>query len=284
MKYFLPTTLIFCTLTFPSLAVSITEGSYEGAEQFIIKTKIATYYLDKEGGGLSRMIDREGNDWIAFHRDPWEVYPQSAASSYRGMPNFVFLSDDAGAGHPGYRKCYSFKVNKNTILTISKSGLWQWRWEFFKHYATVTIEKTDDRTKYWFMYEGPIAGKFQPEFEYWGNNLGGPRTEHNDYFKDDKIFANWLWSYFGDKRLKRILFVAMAKPDRHIDTFSYLGNSEQGINSTDGMVVFGFGRRANAEPMLTETNNRFVFGFLHKRVRNESGHDSVAKDIQGYLR
>ena len=284
MKYFLPTTLMFCLFELPALAVTITEGTYEGAGQFIIQTKSAIYYLDKEGGGLSRMIDKDGNDWIAFHRQPWDTYPLSAASSYRGLPNFVFGSEDAGAGHPGHHKCYSFKVNKNTILTISKSGLWQWRWQFFKHYATVTMEKTDESAKYWFMYEGPIAGKFQPEFEYWGNNLGGPRTEHNDYFKDDKIYANWLWAYFGDDRIKRLLFVAMAKPDRHIDTFSYLGNSEKGIESPDGMTVFGFGRRANAEPLLTETDNRFVFGFLRKRVKNESAHDAVAKDIASFVR
>ena len=177
MKHRLTAAFIFLTISLPALAVEISEDIYAGTDHFVIKTKKVTYYLDKEGGGLSRMIDKQGNDWISFKKDPWNNYPESAASSYRGLPNLVFRSEDSGAGHPGHKKCYSFVVDKNTILTISKSGKWQWRWKFFKNYATITMEKVDHDHKYWFLYEGPIAGEFKPEFQYWGTNLGGPRRE-----------------------------------------------------------------------------------------------------------
>ena len=284
MKRHLTAAFIFLILALPALGIEITEDTFAGAPHFIIKTKKATYYLDKEGGGLSRMIDFYGNDWIGFTREPWEIYPESAASSYRGIPNLVFRSDDGGAGHPGHKKCYSFLVNENTILTISKSGKWQWRWKFYESYAIISIEKVDQNHKYWFLYEGPIAGEFKPDQQYWGTNLGGPRREINDFYSGDKIFANWHWAYFGDDRVKQILFIAMEKPDRQIDALGFLGNSTKGVASEDGMVVFGFGRQGNAQPQLTNHHNTFYIGFLKRKVKNQGGHESVAKDIADILK
>jgi hypothetical protein len=284
MKPHLTAAFIFLIFALPALGIEITEDTFAGAPHFIIKTKKATYYLDKEGGGLSRMIDLYGNDWIGFTREPWEIYPKSASSSYRGIPNLVFRSDDGGTGHPGHKKCYSFLVSENTILSISKSGKWQWRWIFYENYAVISIEKVDQNHKYWFLYEGPIAGEFKPDHQYWGTNLGGPRREINDFYKGDKIFANWHWAYFGDDRVKQILFIAMEKPDRQIDTLGFLGNSIKGVASEDGMVVFGFGRQGNAQPQLTDPHNTFYIGFLKRKVKNQGGHESVAKDIDSILK
>ena len=284
MIHRLATTLIFLTLALPGLAVDITEGEYEGIPHFIIETKNATYYLDKAGGGLSRMIDRYGNDWISFKKEPWDQYPESAASSFRGIPNIVYQSEDGGAGHPGHEKCYSFMVDEKTILTISKSGKWQWRWKFNEQYASLTMEKIDHDHKYWFLYEGPIAGRFEPEHQYWGNNLGGPRKDVNDHFKGERIYANWQWIYFGDERVKQVLFLTMLKPDRQIDSMSFLGNSDKGVDSKDGMVVFGFGRQSNAKPQMRDPYNTFYFGFFKRRVKNISAHEALAKDINGLLK
>jgi hypothetical protein len=284
MMHRLTATFICLIFAFPIYGIEIIEDIFAGAPHFIIKTKKATYYLDKEGGGLSRMLDIYGNDWISFKREPWELYPESAASSYRGIPNLVFKSEDSGVGHPGYKKCYSFVINENTILTISKSGKWQWRWKFYEDYASIAIEKVDHEQKYWFLYEGVIAGEFKPEHQYWGTNLGGPRKEFNDFYKGDKIFANWHWVYYGDDRVKQILFVAMKKPDRQIDAMGFLGNSSRGVESDDGMVVFGFGRQGNAEPQLTDIHNTFYIGFLKGKVKNQSGHESVAKEIANIIR
>lgn len=284
MKHRLTAAFIFLTFALPAFGIEITEDIFAGVPHFVIKTKQATYYLDKEGGGLSRMIDEYGNDWISFKREPWDTFPESAASSYRGLPNLVFKSDDEGAGHPGHTKCYSFIVNESTILTISKSGKWQWRWKFYEHYVKLSIEKVDHEHKYWFLYEGPIAGEFQPDQQYWGTNLGGPRTDINDFYKGDKIFANWHWIYFGDKRVKQILFVAMQKPDRQIDALGFLGDSPYGVGSEDGMVVFGFGRQGSAEPQMTDPHNVFYFGFIKAKIKNSGGHESVAKDIENIVR
>ena len=266
MKYRLTAALIFLTVALPSFGIDISEDTYAGAPHFIIKTKKATYYLDKEGGGLSRMIDIYGNDWINFKREPWDS------------------SEDGGAGHPGHKKCYSFMVDESTILTISRSGKWQWRWKFYDDHATITMEKVDHEHKYWFLYEGPIAGEFNPEVQYWGTNLGGPRKEINDFNKGNKIFANWHWIYFGDERVKQVIFIAMKKPDRLIDLVGFMGDSDKGVASDDGMVVFGFGRHSDAQPQLTDPHNTFYIGFLKRRVKNVNGHESVAKDIANILK
>lgn len=283
MIYRLSATFVFFAFALPTFGIGITEDTYAGTAHFIIKTKKATYYLDKEGGGLSRMIDIYGNDWIGYKRYPLEIYPESASSSYRGLPKLVFKSDDGGAGHPGHKKCYSFLVDENTILTISKSGKWQWRWKFFEQYATISIEKTDPKHKYWFLYNGPIAGEFKSGLQYWGTNLGGPRREIIDFYKGDKILANWHWIYFGDDRVKQILFIAMEKQDRKIDQLGFLGNSEKGVGSEDGMVVFGFGRQDDDQPQLTDPYNKFYFGFLKNKVKNPGVHESVAKDIENIM-
>ena len=94
MEHRLTAAFIFVIFALPALGIEITEDNYAGAPHFIVKTKKATYYLDKEGGGLSRLIDFYGNDWINFKRYPWEIYPESASSSYRGIPNLVFESDN----------------------------------------------------------------------------------------------------------------------------------------------------------------------------------------------
>jgi len=50
--------------------VQLTHGTDEsagGGPAYIISTPIATYYLEKEGGGLSSMLDKDGIDWIGFH-------------------------------------------------------------------------------------------------------------------------------------------------------------------------------------------------------------------------
>ena len=84
--------------------------------------------------------------------------------------------------------------------------------------------------------------------------------------------------------MKQVLFVAMKEPDRQIDELSFLGNSEKGVESEDGMVVFGFGRQSDAQPRLSAVNNTFYFGFLKRKVKRRNGHEDVVKDIEDILK
>ncbi len=278
--------LLFYTLSIyakaPDSGVRITEEMYEGAAHYVIATPSATYYYDQAGGGLSRLIDREGKDWIAFKREPWDKYPASAASAYRGIPNFVFGSEDSGAGHPGHQKCVSRLVDGNSILSSSLSGSWQWKWTFYENYAAVSMLKIDPQHPYWFLYEGRPGGVFEPAKQYFGTDVGGPRRDQPDYFRGTKIFENWQWAYFGHDEVDRILFVSQQKTDRLSDTFGYLGNNEEGLRAEDGMIVFGFGRAASTQPLLTSPNT-FFLGFIEQQVKNKRSHKKAAAYINRLL-
>ncbi len=270
---------LFLALCIQRQPIHITEGRYEGAGHFIIHTPAATYYYDKAGGGLSRLIDPAGNDWIAFKRVPWNEYPASAASAYRGLPNFVFGSDDSGAGHPGHEMCESKLVDERTIRTTSRSGKWQWEWTFFKDYAKVEVLKTDPEQPYWFLYEGTPGGEFDPSRQFYGTNAGGPRRDQLDYYAGNKAFENWQWAYFGHEAVERVLFVVQEEADELSDTFSYLGNTGAGITSPDGMVVFGFGRADGAKPLLRKAHTFYV-GFVEYGGKMGKVHRKVDQRVR----
>lgn len=280
LSWILLWSLLLCEL---SAQVEISQTTYEGRAHFLISTPAANYYYDKAGGGLSRMIDPEDKDWIAFKKEPWDTYPASAASSYRGLPNLVFRSDDGGAGHPGHDQCISEQVDDRTIRSTSKSGRWQWTWQFFDHYAQLTIQKVDPEHSYWFLYEGTPGGEFAPSKQYYGTDLGGPLYDQLDYYAGQKLFDHFRWAYFGHQDSDRVLYLAQLHPDAFSDTFSYLGNSESGIRADDGMVVFGFGRAEGAQPLLKNPNT-FLLGFYEKQIDGRKDHRRFTKKIRRRLR
>ncbi|NND35289.1 MAG: hypothetical protein HKN76_22060 [Saprospiraceae bacterium] len=259
--------------------VIIREGTYETRSHFIVETPNAIYYYDKAGGGFSRMLDADGIDWIDYKTEPWDTYPASAASAYRGIPNLVYGSDDSGAGHPGHDQCRSQLLNEQTILTQSTSGSWSWKWEFFADHARLTMLEVADGEAYWFLYEGIPGGKFAPFSQYFGTNSGGPYRATPDFFAGDKIFGQWQWCYFGHEDVDRVLYVTMLDKDEHSDTFSYLGNSEKGVKSTDGMVVFGFGRADGAKPLMKGPNT-FLLGFKEGLIESKEDHDEMQHFIR----
>jgi hypothetical protein len=257
--------------------------SYGSRPHFEIKTKTATYFFDKAGGGLSRLIDADGTDWVHFNGDAHPAYPAGAAGGYRGIPNMVYDLEDGGAGHPGFNQCISKKAGKRTIRTISKSGKWQWAWTFFDDHASLTIEKTDTARAYWFLYEGPVAGSFNPSQKYWGTDLKGPGYETPSLNRAEDITGNWQWAYFGDKLTNRILYVVQHQKDTLRDFFAYLGNTSEGNNAPDGMVVFGFSRDKGSKPLETKMGVKYSIGFLNRKITSAEDHKWVSKQINEIL-
>lgn len=261
---------------------AISQAEFEGAPHFVIRTPAATYWYDEAGGGCSRLIDREGKDWIAFRREPWNVYPDSAASAYRGLPNFVFGAAEAGAGHPGFTHCTSTQVDSSTIRTTSRSGAWQWTWRFFAAHARVTMERAGPGG-YWFLYEGTPGGGYSPANWYWGHDGEGPLRALPDFVKGGREVGLFRWAYFGDDRVARVLFIAQLEPDGVPDSFGVMGNTRAGIESPDGMTVFGFGRAAAAKPLLAEAPRTFLVGFFEQRVTNPEAHRALRGHIERLL-
>ena len=258
-----------------SAQVKITDGATsEGQDCYRIETPTATYLYQKEAGGFSNIYDNQGTDWVQFNKLDEAQFPASAAADYRGLPNMVFKSDDGGAGHPGFDKMTSEIISSNQIRSISKSGKWQWTWTFCEDFAELLVEKTDPDHAYWFLYEGPIAGKFSPSTHYWGSDQSGPNTNTPDLYKGPEFIGHWHTVYFGDSKYDQVFFAQQMEQDTLRDHFTYLGNSDQGIDSEDGMVVFGFGRAPQAIPLMTRSQ-KFRIGFYEEQVTDETGHKRI---------
>lgn len=265
--------------------VTIEQGEYEGRPQFVIRTARSTYFYDRAGGGFSRLIDVDGRDWVAFRKDPLSNFPQSAAAGYRGIANLVFGAGnpDAGAGHPGFDQCVSTIVGEHTISTRSKSGTWHWRWSFTEDHATLTILQADPVNPYWFLYEGPVGGKWSPSTHYFGTDAGGPLRDLPD--TKNQSFGRWRWAYFGDKECSRVLLAVQRRKDQLDDTLWYLGDSAQGISSNDGMIVFGFGRGPGTQPLFREAGEQFRIGFVESPLELEPAarHAAITEVAGGWL-
>jgi hypothetical protein len=261
----------------PAHAVRITEGAHEGRPQLIVHTLSATWFYDRAGGGISRLVDRSGRDWVAFSRSPLSQFPQSAAAGYRGLGNLVFGADnpDAGAGHPGFDQCESEIAGPGIIRTRSRSGRWAWTWTFFEDRAEFAMEQADPARPWWFLYEGPVAGTFAPARKFWGTSEGGPYRDVPGL--RSQRFGQWQWAYFGDVDVPRVLYLAQHVPDELSDTFWYLGSSEGGAASApDGMAVFGFGRGPGARPLMRGAGQRISVGFVETDKPLEA-HDIIGR-------
>lgn len=240
-------------------AQEISEVDYFDRPHFRIETTTACYLYDRAGGGFSSIMDREDLEWIGFKPGNGEV-PGSAAADFRGLPNLVFRGEDNGSGHPGFENCESELVASDRILTVSRSGLWEWQWTFSDQGALLEVIRTDTTRNYWFLYEGTPGGTFAPGEQFWGTNTLGHRTDAPAIGSDETGKGHWEWAYFGHKEIKRCFYVRQLTPDTLIDCFSYMGSGPEGVASADGMVVFGFGRDG-ATPLM-KGPNKFFIGFL----------------------
>jgi hypothetical protein len=273
--------LIFFFLIIPACSpdrINISNNvESQGQDIFFIRTGSTVYHYQKEAGGFSSIIDRDGIDWVQFELDS-PSYPASASGSYRGIPNLVYGSQDHGTGHPGFRKCETTLEGQEGIRTVSRSGKWEWTWIFRKGYAVMHIEKSD--RPYWFLYEGPVAGTFQPHRQYWGTDKGGPWKNIPDYFLGQPITGHFRWFYFGDENIERVFFMVQVEPDQIPDHFAYLGNTSSGVISPDGMVVAGFGRSDNGKPLLDQPGLHFIIGFYEMKITSPEIHARIADYIQ----
>lgn len=250
---------------------------YQGKDHYVIKTKNATYYYDIAGGGFSRMLDTYGNDWIAF-KQLTSDYPQGAAGTFRGVPNMVYQGEDNGAGHPGFDQCHSW-FEDGMLYSESKSKLWKWRWSFHNSHAELEVLKVDPNRNYWFLYEGTPGGKFKPNSYYYGSDSAVKSSKTPDFYKGNALFQPLQWAYVGVKNLNVTFFMLHKTNTPEKGLVSYLGNSENGIESKDGMTVFGFGRGEDTNPLLSG-QHKFIIGFHPKEITDETEHETFAEFLK----
>lgn len=240
----------------------ITTVEHLGRTHFRINTRTAVYLYDPVAGGFSSMVDKNGNDWIAYRDDPAAEYPAAAATRYRGLPNLVYRGEDDGAGHPGFNKCESKVVGRNQIHTVTRSGEWAWTWTFYPDAARLDLVRVSENRPYWFLYEGPVGGSYLPTSTFWVADTFPPSYRVHDHYAGDVYRAPHQLLYFGTRKSPVAFFMAQLTADGEPDHVSLLGDAEAGAaKSTDGMLVAGFGRAAGARPLL-EGKHSFLIGFV----------------------
>ena len=226
---------------------------YEGQNSYKISTNSGTYIYHKQGAGFASLMDQNGNDWIGYHQG------NGSSGEARGVPNLGEF------GHPGYTNATSKIIQRGplkiSILSETTDGKNQVQWDIFPDYARMTLLKSEK--PYSFLYEGTPAGKLDLETAFSVNSAGRKTYVRQDWNFD---LPAPEWIYFGDEKVRRVLFFAHHEDDNA---------SDQSWQMDDKMTVFGFGRKYRCcERYLTKVPAHFTLGLVE-----DSGHFTVSKII-----
>lgn len=222
-----------------------------GLPAYRIETPAAVYVLEKAGGGVARMIDPEGRDWINFDHTPGS----RARGEYRGFPNAVHQQDGNyfHAKNAATDTC-STKVeyagsDRVTISAESDNGLWACRYDFFPTHCTFTMTRMPPDKRYWVLYEGTPGGQYD-DTDWWMTSASRERQPLTEPYEGDIPAPEWI--AFGDEKLGRVLYLVHHEDDDHPDRFYQMDRQ---------MTVFGFGRQG-IRKYLDRVPQRFTIGFL----------------------
>jgi len=256
------------SLVTKSTPVLLSHGIDESAgnvSSYIITTNNATYYLEKEGGGLSSMIDKDGIDWIGFNNEKGTGWK----GEYRGFPNAIHKQDgnyfhalNAGTD-PSTSIVHIESADHVRITFTSGNGKWEGQWDFYPDRLDFTMSKVSSGYNYWIQYEGVPAGEMD-KTDFWyasGDNKSHPI---NEPFLGDLPSPEWI--AFGDTKKSRVLYLLHHEDDEHPDNYV----------SRPYMTVFGFGR-SNKEKYL-DTPQTFSIGFVES-----SEYKQIEKAVNNVL-
>ena len=236
-------------------SVVLTHGvddSAGGGLAYIITTNTTIYYLEKDGGGLSSMIDNDGIDWLGFHNEEGSGWK----GEYRGFPNAIHRQDGnyfhaKKAGTDPSTSVVEIVSNDHVrIVFTSDNGRWEGRWDFYPDRCDFTMSKVSEGYKYWVLYEGVPGGEMD-ETDFWYASVDDKKHPINESFNDD--FPGPEWIAFGDEKSPRMLYIHNHQDDDALDEYV----------SRPYMTVLGFGRSAK-EKFLT-TPKTFSIGFVESR-------------------
>lgn len=232
----------------------VAEASDESAGSlpcYRIETPAATYLLEKTGGGLSGLQDRDGNDWLGFHPQPGS----GAGGEYRGFPNAVH-QQAGNYFHPrnSATDACATRVEKAgpqrvSISVVSSNGLWAGRYDFFPTHCTFTMTRMAPGMKYWVLYEGTPGGQYDDTDWWMTSAVKQPQPMQT---RHDGDLAAPEWIVFGDSKLRRVLFLLHHEDDGHPDCFYQMNRQ---------MTVFGFGRQG-LNKYLDAVPQQVSIGFL----------------------
>lgn len=232
--------------------VSLSRGvdaSAGGDPAFIITTPAATYYLEKQGGGLSSMVDPDGVDWLGFHKEKGSGH----MGEYRGFPNAVHKQDgnffhamNAGTD-PSTSTVEIERADHIRITVTSGNGAWVGHYDFYPDRLDFTMARVSPSRKYWIQYEGVPGGEMD-KTDFWISSAEDARQTIETPFTGDLPSPEWM--AFGDVNSPRVLYMLHHGDDTHPDDYS----------PREHMTVFAFGRRGKDKYLTTP--DRFSIGFI----------------------
>ncbi len=231
---------------------------------YIITTNNGTYYLEKSGGGLSSMIDKEGVDWIGFNNEKGSGWK----GEYRGFPNAIHKQDGSyfhamNSGTDAASSVVEINSSEHVrIVFMSDNEQWQGQWDFFPQRIDFTMKKISPGYKYWVQYEGVPGGQMD-ETDFWYASADKEKHPINEPFLGDLPAPEWI--AFGDVKSPRMLYLFHHEDDEYPDNYV----------SRPYMTVLGFGR-SNKEKHLT-TPQTFSLGFVESV--NYSDIEQTIKNI-----
>ncbi|MEO9892820.1 hypothetical protein [Aurantibacter sp.] len=229
-----------------------TDESAGGGSAYIITTPSATYYLEKEGGGLSSMLDSDGVDWIGFHNKKGSAHK----GEYRGFPNAIHKQDGSyfhamNAGTDPSSSEVNIDTEKHIRITFtSDNNKWQGQWDFYHNRCDFTMTKISEGYNYWVQYEGVPNGEMDAT-DFWYASVDNVKHSIEDPFEGDLPAPEWM--AFGDQNSPRMFYVLHHEDDDIPDNYV----------SRPDMTVLGFGRQ-NGEKTTKHltTVQTFSIGFI----------------------
>ena len=233
-------------------AVTLSHGvdaSAGGDAAYIITTDNAVYYLEKSGGGLSSMLDKDGVDWLGFHKKKGSGHK----GEYRGFPNAVHRQDGnyfhaMNAGTDPSSSVVEIDSDSHVrIIFTSDNKQWEGQWDFYPERCDFTMSRVSAGHKYWVQYEGVPGGEMdRSDFRY--SSADSEKHLIDESFIGDLPAPEWM--AFGDENSPRMLYMLQHEDDTQPN--DYVSRSD--------MTVLGFGRR-NKDKFLTQPQS-FSIGFV----------------------
>lgn len=233
-------------------SVQLTHGADEssgGDLAYIVTTPSTTFYLEKQGGGLSSIVDADGLDWLGFHKEKGSGHN----GEYRGFPNAVHHQDGnffhaMNAGTDPSTSIVNIQTEHHVRITFtSGNGKWVGQWDFYPDRLDFTMTKVSPGHKYWIQYEGAPGGKMD-DTDFWYRSGDSKRYGIREDVAGDLPEPEWM--AFGDSNSPRVLYMLNHDDDTHPDDYA----------NREYMTVFAFGRRGK-DKFLTKPQ-RFSIGFV----------------------
>jgi len=225
------------------------DSSAGNVSAYIVTTPTATYFLEKQGGGLSSMVDIKGVDWLGFNNKKGSGWQ----GEYRGFPNAVHKQD--GNYFHALKTGTDLSSSMVTIETkqhiqiefTSSNGKWQGRWDFYPDRCDFTMRKVSAGYHYWILYEGVPNGSMDAT-DYWYSSADKNSHLIAEAHSGDLPYPEWI--AFGDVNTTRMLYLLNHNDDNAPDEYV----------SRPYMTVFGFGR--SGKNKYLNRPQKFSLGFI----------------------